>query len=396
VKGDGEASRSSLPLQHDFGSRWRKKPTWGTSCDGKSRDRREEKEAATTGQSGGRYSGKRLSGEQQSYMSSLSQEEIDALISQLSGQASAGGKETIDGRRVKALDFRFNRRLDKFSDGQLQTLRSLHDNFTRLLNNSLSVYLRTRVEASIVSIEQINYGDFIASMGIPSILAIFALDPLPGSGIVQVDLNVVFSIIDRLAGGPGWFPNKLRDLTDIERTLMQRFMARMFNCYRESWNHLLTLSLKIEALDSNPQFIPRIIPLDQIVAYTSMELKVGDVAGVMNFCLPYVAMQSIGQHLSDFQWSPAEPGGARGTSEEDVANLRKNVERAEIEVTVELGTRMLSLQDVAGLREGDLVILEAPVGEALVARINDREKFRVFPGKNRGRVAVRVAGAADE
>ena len=41
----------------------------------------------------------------------------------------------------------------------------------------------------------------------------------------------------------------------------------MLNSYREAWNYLLTLSLKIEALDSNPQFIPRIIPLDQIVAY---------------------------------------------------------------------------------------------------------------------------------
>jgi flagellar motor switch protein FliM len=326
-------------------------------------------------------------------MSSLSQEEIDALISQLSGQGSLPAKEAMDGRRVKSLDFRFNRRLDKFSDGQLQTLRSIHDNFTRLLNNSLSVYLRTRVEATIVSIEQINYGDFIASMGIPSILALFALDPLPGSGIVQVDLNVVFSIIDRLAGGPGWFPNKLRDLTDIERTLMQRFMARMFNCYRESWNHLLTLSLKIEALDSNPQFIPRIIPLDQIVAYTSMELKIGDVAGVMNFCLPYVALQSIGQHLTDFQWSPAEPAGTRSTTEEDVANLKRNVECAEVEITVELGSAMLSLQDVASLREGDLVTFETPASDPLVASINGREKLRVFPGKNKDRLAVRVAGS---
>ncbi|MBV8374795.1 MAG: flagellar motor switch protein FliM [Candidatus Eremiobacteraeota bacterium] len=328
-------------------------------------------------------------------MSSLSQEEIDALISQLSGQGSLPSKETIDGRRVKLLDFRFNRRLDKFSDDQLQTLRSLHDNFTRLLNNSLSVYLRTRVDATIVSIEQINYGDFIASMGIPSILAIFALDPLPGSGIVQIDLNVVFAIIDRLAGGPGWFPNKLRDLTDIERTLMQRLMARMFNSYRESWNQLLTLSLKIEALDSNPQFIPRIIPIDQMVAYTSMELKVGDVAGVMNFCLPYHALQSIGQHLTDAQWSPAEPAGARSTTEEDVANLAQNVERAEIEITVELGTTMLSLQEIAALRAGDLVIFESPANESLAAKINDVEKLRVFPGRSKDRLAARVADAVE-
>ena len=52
------------------------------------------------------------------------------------------------------------------------------------------------------------YGDFIASIGIPSILSIFSMDPLAGSGIVQVDLNLAFSILDRLLGGPGWYPDQ--------------------------------------------------------------------------------------------------------------------------------------------------------------------------------------------
>src|ERR1700722_17744118 len=283
-------------------------------------------------------------------MSMLSQEEIDALVNQLSSPDA--DQSSLEGRKVKSFDFRFTKRLEKFSNNQLQTRRTLHDNFTRLLNNSLSVYLRTRVEATIVSIEQISYGDFIASIGIPSILAIFSMDPLPGSGIVQVDLNLVFSIIDRLLGGPGWFPNKLRDLTDIERTLMQRFMARMLNSYRESWNYLLTLSLKIEALDSNPQFIPRIIPLDQIVAYVSCEVKVGDMSGVMNFCLPYLVLQSIGPQLSDFQWSPSVVAG-RGMTDEDIAQLVRNVERAEVDVSVELGKTVVSLRDLLALQVGD-------------------------------------------
>jgi flagellar motor switch protein FliM len=327
-------------------------------------------------------------------MSSLSQDEIDALISQLSGQGTPPGKEAIDGRRVKSLDLRFNKRLDRFSEAQLQTLRSLHENFTRLLNNSLSVYLRTRVEATIVSVEQINYGDFIASIGIPSMLAIFAMDPLPGSGIIQVDLNVVFAIIDRSLGGPGWFPNKLRDLTDIERTLMQRFMARTFNSYREAWNHLLTLSLKIEALDSNPQFIPRIIPVDQIVAYTSMELRVGDVSGVMNVALPYLALHSIGQHLTDYQWSTSGVG-EQATTQEEAALLARNVERAEVDVEIELGTTTLSLRQLVALREGDLLVFEKGRTEPLVANIQEREKFRVIPGVNKDRITVRVVGSAE-
>ncbi len=321
-------------------------------------------------------------------MSMLSQEEIDALVNQLAApEAEAGG---FEGRKIKTFDFRFNKRLDKFSTNQLQTLRTLHDNFTRLLNNSLSVYLRTRVEATIVSIEQISYGDFISSIGIPSILSIYSMDPLPGSGIAQIDLNLVFSIIDRLLGGPGWFPQKLRDLTDIERTLMQRFMARMLNSYRESWNYLLTLSLKIEALDSNPQFIPRIIPLDQIVAFVSCELKIGDMTGVMNFCLPYLVLQSIGPQLSDFQWSPSVVAG-RGMTDEDIAQLARNVERASVDVSVELGKTVVSLRDLIALQPGDLVMFDKPVTEPLAVTVNEREKFKVFPGVNRDKLAVRVS-----
>ena len=321
-------------------------------------------------------------------MSSLSQEEIDALINQLSTQPAK--PDDLEGRKIKSFDFRFNKRLDKFSNNQLQTLRTLHENFTRLLNNSLSVYLRTRVEATIVGIEQISYGDFIASIGIPSILSIYSMDPLPGSGIVQVDLNLVFSIIDRLLGGPGWFPQKLRDLTDIERTLMQRFMARMLNSYRESWNYLLTLSLKIEALDSNPQFIPRIIPLDQIVAYVSMELKVGDMAGVMNFCLPYLVLQSISAQLNDFQWSPSLVAG-RGMTEQDMQQLTRNVERADVDVEVELGHTMVSLRDLVAMQPGDVILFDKPTDQPLVARVNEKEKFRVFPGAFRDKLAVQVA-----
>jgi flagellar motor switch protein FliM len=321
-------------------------------------------------------------------MSMLSQEEIDALVNNLSA-APDTQTAALEGRKIKPFDFRFNKRTDKFSNNQLQTLRTLHDNFTRLLNNALSVYLRTRVDATIVSIEQINYGDFVASIGVPSILAIYSMDPLPGSGIVQLDLNLAFSIIDRLLGGPGWFPAKLRDLTDIERTLMQRFMARMLNSYRESWNYLLTLSLKIEALDSNPQFIPRIIPLDQIVAFITCELKIGDKTGTMNFCLPYLVLQSIGPQLTDFQWSPSVVSG-RGMTEDDIAQLVRNVERAEVEFEVELGRTIVSLRDLIALQIGDIVLFDKLTSLPLTARVNDHEKFKVYAGTNRDKLTVQI------
>jgi flagellar motor switch protein FliM len=171
---------------------------------------------------------------------------------------------------------------------------------------------------------------------------------------------------------------------------MQRFMARMLNSYRESWNYLLTLSLKIEALDSNPQFIPRIIPLDQIVAFVSCELKIGDMTGVMNFCLPYLVLQSIGPQLSDFQWSPSVVAG-RGMTEEDIAQLARNVERAEVDLSVELGRTIVSLRDLISMQVGDLVLFDKPTSEPLTALVNEREKFNVFAGVNRDKLTVQVA-----
>ena len=89
-------------------------------------------------------------------MSMLSQEEIDALVNQLSSPDA--DQSSLEGRKVKSFDFRFNKRLEKFQSNQLQTLRTLHDNFTRLLNNSLSVYLRTRVEAMIGRLKTLEHG----------------------------------------------------------------------------------------------------------------------------------------------------------------------------------------------------------------------------------------------
>src|ERR1700735_3424381 len=228
-------------------------------------------------------------------MSMLSQEEIDALVNQLSSPDA--DQSSLEGRKVKSFDFRFNKRLEKFQSNQLQTLRTLHDNVTRLLNNSLSVYLRTRVEATIVSIEQISYGDFIASL-----------------------------------------------------------------C---------------------------------ISASVSCELKIGDAAGVMNFALPYSVLQSIGTQLADYQWSPSVVAG-RGMTEEDIAQLARNVERAGVNLEVELGRTVVSLRDLVGLQLGDVVLFDKPVSEPLLMKVNDREKFRVYPGVNKDRVAVQIASVVED
>ena len=209
---------------------------------------------------------------------------------------------------------------------------------------------------------------------------------MPGSGIRSWSTSTSsFSIIDRLLGGPGWFPNKLRDLTEHRADPDAAVHgAHAANSYRESWNYLLTLSLKIEALDSNPKFIPRIIPLDQIVAYISMELKVGDY-GRRDELLPalFGVAGPSGSSVEPISSGPRRSSRAAGMTEEDIQQLTRNVERAGVEIEVELGRTMVSLRDLVALNEGDVVVFDKPTKEPLLAKVNDKEKFRVFPGLNK-------------
>ena len=109
----------------------------------------------------------------------------------------------------------------------------------------------------------------------------------------------------------------------------------------------------------------------------------------MNFCLPYLVMQSIGPQLSDFQWSPSVVAG-RGMTQDDIAQLVRNVECAEVESQVELGRTIVSLRDLIGLQVGDIVLFDKLTSVPLTARINDLEKFKVFAGTRRDRLTVQV------
>jgi flagellar motor switch protein FliM len=119
------------------------------------------------------------------------------------------------------------------------------------------------------------------------------------------------------------------------------------------------------------------------------------MSGVMNFCLPYQVLQQVGTQLADFQWSPSITAG-RGMTEQDIALLARNVERAPVDVRVELGKTVVSLRDLIALQPGDLLMFDKSVTEPLTATVNDREKFKVFPGVNRDKLAVRVSQIVED
>ncbi|HEX6971069.1 MAG TPA: flagellar motor switch protein FliM [Limnochordia bacterium] len=322
----------------------------------------------------------------------LSQDEINALLSAIAAEGASD--EALPalgagaGRRVKSYDFR---RPDKLSKDQLRTLQMMHEGFARLLQTSLSAYLRAMVEVEVASVEQMTYEEFSRLLSQPTILSVFSLPPLEGSAVLEIDSEIGFAIIDRLLGGPGSVPARIRELTDIEQTVIRRIVARSMDNLTQAWSQVATIHPHFERLELNPQFT-QLVPPNEMVVVIALDLKLRDVVGRMNLCLPYLLLEPIVSKLTTHYWFSAS---RRQPTPENRAALSRRVSELYLSLSVILGTSDVRVRDLLELTPGDVIQLDAPVGGLLPVRLAGRTKFWARPGRIGQRLAVEIVRAEE-
>ncbi|WP_196604732.1 flagellar motor switch protein FliM [Pectinatus haikarae] len=316
----------------------------------------------------------------------LSQSEIDKLLSAIStGVVSADEVKVEEQKKIKIYDFK---RPDKFSKDQIRTLFMLHENFARVLNTYLSTHLRVLVKVEVASVDQLTYEEFIRSLPNPSVISVLSLSSLKGNIIFEMDTNVVFSIIDRLFGGVGDESKmKARTLTDIEETVIKKMMSKMMEGLQEAWHNVQDFELNIESMESNPQFT-QIVPSGDMVVIITLQLKVGNVEGLINICIPYIVIEPIVPKLTTTFWVSA--ASARQEHPEEVDMLKRKLRRAIVPVSVELGRLSLAINEFLTLGMGDTLRLNTKVDDELVCIVGERPKFYCRPGIIGKRSAVQI------
>jgi len=316
----------------------------------------------------------------------LSQDEIDQLLTAISsGEVDTEEiHQAADQRKIKIYDFK---RPDKFSKDQIRTVSIMHETFARLTTTSLSAQLRSLVHVHVASVDQLTYEEFIRSIPNPTTLAVINMDPLKGSAILEIDPSVTFSIIDRLFGGQGEGAKFTRDLTDIEQSVMEGIIVRVLGNLREAWSTVIDLRPRLGQIETNPQFA-QIVPPTEMVVLVTLETKVGEVEGMMNFCIPYLTIEPIISKLSAQYWYSSV---RRGTTTENLNILRERLATIEVTLIAEIGKLSLTVRDVLSLRQGDIIRLDSVrVGDPLSLRIGDRRKFLCRPGAAGNKLAVQV------
>ncbi len=314
----------------------------------------------------------------------LSQDEIDNLLKALStGELDADEMKNTDERQVKDYDFA---RPAKFSKEHLRTLEIIFEHFGRLLATNLPAYLRKSVSVDVVNSEVVIYSEFSNALSNPVLLGVVGMDPLMGNVIMEMASNLGFAIVDRLLGGVGNSLEKERDFSEIELSILERVFTICVNLLHEPWENVVEITPRLNRIETNSQFAQIISP-SETIAIVTINLKIGDVEGLMNICLPYTTLELVMDKLNTKYWFSTMKEKDSNSYEAAIENI---IDNALIPMKAVLGTSKINVQDFVNLQLGDVIRLDRKVDDELEVYVGNIKKFKALPGYSDNKYAVRV------
>ncbi len=315
----------------------------------------------------------------------LSQSEIDELFKALNtGEINVSEmQETKEQRGLKIYDFT---RPSKFSKEQLRTLEIIFESYARAISTYLSGHLRTMVSAEVMNAEAITYSEFSNALINPVILAVTDFRPLKGSILLELSPNMGYTIIDRVLGGSGSGLEVVRDFTDIEHVILEKIFIQFVQLLSEPWKNVVDLDPMLEKIETNSQVVQIISP-NEIIALVTLNIKIGNVAGMMNICIPHLVIESIMDKLNTKYWF-AQKEQELGPSYQEY--IEKMIEKSRIPIKAVLGKTHITIREFLELSSSDIIKLDKDIDSELDIYVGNLLKFTGTPGEYKNKMAVKI------
>lgn len=321
----------------------------------------------------------------------LSQSEIDNLLAALSsGELDAEEMKDTEEKQVKNYDFA---RPSKFSKEHLRTLEFIFEHYGRLLSTHLPAYLRKSVQVEVMNSEAITYSEFSNALSNPVLLGIVDFSPLEGNIIIEIADNLGYAIVDRMLGGNGVPLEKSRDFTEIELSIMERVMNTCANLLIEPWESVLDVSPRLERIETNSQFAQFISP-SEMTAIVTMNIRIGNVEGLMNVCIPYVVLEPVIERVNTKFWYSSMK--EKDDSEIYQDAIQVAISKAKIPIRTVLGQSSISVNDFVNMQPGDIIRLNTKAEDELSIFVGNIRKFTGVPGAFSDAYAVKITSIIRE
>ncbi len=309
----------------------------------------------------------------------LNQAEIDSLLGFDDGP---GGSEAVSGmQRIISSGL--------VSYERLPMLEIVFDRLVRIMSTSLRNFTSDNVEVSIDNIVSLRFGDYLNSIPLPAMLAVFKAEEWDNYGLMVIDSAMIYSIVDVLLGGRrGTAAMRIegRPYTTIERTLVERLIHVVLADLSASFDPLCPVTFRFERLEVNPRFAT-ISRLSNAAVLGRLRIDMEDRGGRLELLLPYATLEPVRELL--LQQFMGEKFGRDSIWE---THLAEELWSTDIELDVVLDEQVMRLSDVVNLRLGQRIVLNAVAGASVQVRCGNVHLFDGHVGRRQNRVAVRIDG----
>jgi len=310
----------------------------------------------------------------------LNQDEIDSLLG-----FDVGENETQDKSGIRAI---INSALVSYE--RLPMLEIVFDRLVRLMTTSLRNFTSDNVEVSLDNITSIRFGDYLNSIPLPAILAVFRAEQLDNYGLFTVDSNLIYSIVDVLLGGRrGTAAMRIegRPYTTIERTLVQRMIEVIMNDMCQAFEPLAPVSFALDRLETNPRFAAIARPANAAIL-VKLRIDMEDRGGRIELMLPYATLEPIRKLL--LQQFMGEKFGRDSIWE---SHLATELWSTRVEIDAILDEQLLPLNRIMKLEVGQTIMLNAGPESPIELRCGGVPLLKGRMGRMGSSVAVRIEGA---
>ncbi len=313
----------------------------------------------------------------------LSQEEVNALLKGIETGDVATAAPQADEGGCRQYDLTSHERVVR---GRMPTLEIISERFSRIFQVSMSAMLKKMVEVNMVSVELMKFGEFMKHIPLPACINIFKMDPLKGFSLLVVDPRVIYLLIDNFFGGKAQTHVKIegRDYTPIEHRLIRKIVNLCLQDIEKAWRPVHPVSVQYSRTEINPQFASIVTPAE-IVIVIVFNIEVDSSPGRLQVCIPYPCIEPIKEKLqAGYQSDNFE------VDQKWMDRFKEQLSECSLSVSVELGGTMVRIKDLLNLSAGDIIILDKPADENIVARIEGTPKFAGRPGVFRGNLAFQI------
>jgi flagellar motor switch protein FliM len=308
----------------------------------------------------------------------LNQDEIDSLLGFQEAEGEDGDKSGI----AAIIDS------GMVSYERLPMLEVVFDRLVRMLSTSLRNFTSDNVEVSLDNITSIRFGDYLNSIPLPAMLAVFKAEEWDNYGLLTVDSSLIYSIVDVLLGGRrGTAAMRIegRPYTTIERNLVERMITVVLADLSAAFDPLSSVTFRFDRLETNPRFATIARPANAAIV-TRLRVDMEDRGGRIELMLPYATLEPVRELL--LQMFMGEKFGRDSIWENHLAT---ELWFTEIELDAVLDRFAVSLHDVLNWKVGSRLELQATPRSMVGLKCGEVELFRGLMGRNGERIAVRIA-----